>query len=62
MLKPGRLPLPRRRSLARWDPESPPEWYTPAAQRSRVEAMLMKHHNGEVWPGVVLADDVVIGR
>jgi hypothetical protein len=20
--------------------------------------MLMRHHNGEVWPGVVLADDV----
>ena len=49
-------------AFARWDPERPPEWYAPAAQRSRVEAMLMKHHKGEVWPGVVLADDVVIGQ
>ena len=49
-------------AFARWDPERPPEWYTPAAQRRRVEAMLMRHHNGEVWPGVVLADDVVIGQ
>jgi ribosomal-protein-alanine N-acetyltransferase len=24
--------------------------------------MLMQHHNGEVWPGVVLGDDVVIGQ
>ena len=22
----------------------------------------MQHHNGELWPGVVLADDVVIGQ
>ena len=49
-------------AFARWDPERAPEWYTPAEQRSRIEAMLMQHHNGEVWPGVVLADDVVIGQ
>jgi ribosomal-protein-alanine N-acetyltransferase len=49
-------------AFARWDPERAPEWYSPAAQRNRIEAMLMKHHDGEVWPGVVLADDVVIGQ
>jgi ribosomal-protein-alanine N-acetyltransferase len=49
-------------AFARWDPERPPEFYTPAEQRSRIEGMLMRHHNGEVWPGVVLADDVVIGQ
>jgi [ribosomal protein S5]-alanine N-acetyltransferase len=49
-------------AFARWDPERPPEWYTPAEQRSRIEAMLIRHHNGEVWPGVILADDVVIGQ
>ena len=49
-------------AFARWDPERLPEWYTPAGQRNRIEAMLMRHHNGEVWPGVVLADDVVIGQ
>jgi hypothetical protein len=49
-------------AFARWDPERAPEWYTPAEQRSRIEGMLTQHHNGEVWPGVVLADDVVIGQ
>lgn len=46
----------------RWDPERPAEFYTPAGQRGRIEATLMRHRDGEVWPGVVLADDVVIGR
>jgi [ribosomal protein S5]-alanine N-acetyltransferase len=49
-------------AFSRWDPDRPPEFYTPAGQRTRIEAMLMKHHSGEVWPGVVLADDVVIGQ
>jgi [ribosomal protein S5]-alanine N-acetyltransferase len=49
-------------AFARWDPERPPEFYTHGVQRSRIEGMLMRHDNGEVWPGVVLADDVVIGQ
>jgi [ribosomal protein S5]-alanine N-acetyltransferase len=49
-------------ALSRWDPERPPEFYTTAGQRARIESSLMKHANSEVWPGVVLADDVVIGR
>lgn len=49
-------------AFARWDPERPPEFYTPAGQRSRIEGMLMRHGNGEVWPGAVLAGDVVIGQ
>ena len=49
-------------AFARWDPERPPEFYTPAGQSKGIEAVLIKHHEGEVWPGVVLADDVVIGR
>jgi len=49
-------------AFARWDPERAPECYTPAEQRSSIEGMLMQHHNGELWPGVVLADDVVIGQ
>jgi [ribosomal protein S5]-alanine N-acetyltransferase len=50
------------KAFARWDPERPPEYYTPAGQRSRIEAMLARQANDEVWPGVVLADDVVIGQ
>jgi [ribosomal protein S5]-alanine N-acetyltransferase len=49
-------------AFARWDPERSPAWYTPAAQRGRIEDMLMRHHDDAVWPGVVLAGDVVIGQ
>jgi [ribosomal protein S5]-alanine N-acetyltransferase len=49
-------------ALARWDPERPPEYYTTAGQRSRIERILTRHADGEVWPGVVLADGVVIGQ
>jgi len=49
-------------AFARWDPERPPEFYTAAGQCGRIEGMLVGHGNGQVWPGVVLADDVVIGQ
>ena len=49
-------------AFARWDPERAPDFYIPAEQRILIEAALISHHKGEVWPGVVLADDVVIGR
>jgi ribosomal-protein-alanine N-acetyltransferase len=49
-------------ALARWDPERPPEYYTTAGQCSRIERVLTRHADGEVWPGVVLADGVVIGQ
>ena len=49
-------------AFARWDPERPPEFYSPAGQHSRIEVMLTRHQNDELWPGVVLADDVVIGQ
>jgi ribosomal-protein-alanine N-acetyltransferase len=50
-------------AFARWDPEWPPEFYTAAGQRARIEGMLKRHDSGETWPGVVLADDdVVIGQ
>ena len=49
-------------AFARWDPERPPEFYSSAGQHSRIEVMLTRHQNDEVWPGVVLADDVVIGQ
>jgi RimJ/RimL family protein N-acetyltransferase len=49
-------------AFARWDPEWPPEFYTAAGQRARIEGTLNKHGSGERWPGVVLAGDVVIGQ
>jgi ribosomal-protein-alanine N-acetyltransferase len=49
-------------AFARWDPEREPEFYTAVGQRRRIEGILRKLDNGEAWPGVILADDEVIGR
>jgi ribosomal-protein-alanine N-acetyltransferase len=49
-------------AFARWDPERTPDFYTPAEQRSRIETALIRHHKGEVWPSVILADNEVIGQ
>ena len=49
-------------AFARWDPEHPLDYYTAAGQRSRIAAVRARHAHGEVWPAVVLAGDVVIGR
>jgi ribosomal-protein-alanine N-acetyltransferase len=49
-------------AFARWDPEHPLDYYTAAGQRSRIAAVRARHAHGEVWPAVVLAGNVVIGR
>ena len=49
-------------AFARWDPEHPLDYYTTDGQRSRIAAVRARHAHGEVWPAVVLAGDVVIGR
>lgn len=49
-------------AFARWDPERQPDFYTSSGQLTRIQAALLRHDHGDVWPGVVLADDVVIGR
>jgi ribosomal-protein-alanine N-acetyltransferase len=49
-------------AFARWDPEHPPDYYTVTGQRSRIAGVRARHAHGEVWPAVVLAGDVVIGR
>jgi ribosomal-protein-alanine N-acetyltransferase len=49
-------------AFARWDPGHSPDYCTAAGQRSRIAAVRARHAHGEVWPAVVLAFDVVIGR
>ena len=49
-------------AFARWDPPHPAEFYTTAGQRHRIERLLSRHDNGELWPGVVVAGDVVVGQ
>lgn len=50
------------KAFERWEPEQPGEFYTAEGQLRRIERMLEKHNNGERWPGVILADGVVIGQ
>lgn len=49
-------------AFARWDPEWPPDYYTEAGQRARIERTLTQHSKGGNWPAAILADGVVIGR
>jgi ribosomal-protein-alanine N-acetyltransferase len=50
------------KELARWDPARAAEYYTTAGQARRIERLLARCANGELWPGVILAHDVVIGQ
>jgi ribosomal-protein-alanine N-acetyltransferase len=49
-------------AFARWDPDHPADYYTADGQRSRIVGLRARHAHGEVWPAVVLASGVVIGR
>jgi ribosomal-protein-alanine N-acetyltransferase len=49
-------------AFARWEPEHPADYYTVAGQRRRIAGARSGHTHGEVWPAVVLAGNVVIGR
>ena len=45
-----------------WEPAQPPDFFTPQGQAERIDRLLSGHRSGAVWPGVVLADDQVIGQ
>jgi ribosomal-protein-alanine N-acetyltransferase len=45
-----------------WEPTQPAEFFTPEGQAERIDKLLAGHRAGTVWPGVVLADDQVIGQ
>ncbi|MFE7751122.1 GNAT family N-acetyltransferase [Streptomyces sp. NPDC057428] len=45
-----------------WEPVQPPEFFTPEGQAERIDSLLASYRAGTVWPGVVLADDQVIGQ
>jgi [ribosomal protein S5]-alanine N-acetyltransferase len=49
-------------AFAQWQPAHPEEYYTVAGQRRRIERLLVRHENGDSWPGVVLAGEFVIGQ
>jgi ribosomal-protein-alanine N-acetyltransferase len=48
--------------LARWEPARAPDFYTTAGQVRRIETLLDTHSKGGGWPGVIVADDAVIGQ
>lgn len=45
-----------------WEPAQPASFYTTEGQIERIEQLLEGYRNGTTWPGVVLADDVVVGQ
>ncbi|WP_042377169.1 GNAT family N-acetyltransferase [Streptacidiphilus melanogenes] len=49
-------------ALARWQPARPQGFYTGPAQTERIDRALDDHRAGRTWPGVILADGVVIGQ
>ena len=51
-----------RLAFARWQPVNPAGYYTPEGQFNRIKRLLEGHLSGQLWPGVVLADDLVIGQ
>ncbi|WP_285601801.1 GNAT family protein [Kineosporia sp. NBRC 101731] len=51
-----------RAAFARWEPAQPDGYYTAVGQSARIGRLLDQHREGLTWPGVVLADGVVIGQ
>lgn len=45
-----------------WEPAQPAGYFTPEGQAERIDKLLAGNRAGTVWPGVVLADDHVIGQ
>ncbi|MFC9281694.1 GNAT family N-acetyltransferase [Streptomyces collinus] len=45
-----------------WEPAQPADFFTPRGQEKRIDRLLAGYRAGTVWPGVVLADDQVIGQ
>jgi ribosomal-protein-alanine N-acetyltransferase len=49
-------------AFAPWEPAQPARFYTTEGQVERIEQLLAGLGKGTTWPGVVLADDDVIGQ
>jgi ribosomal-protein-alanine N-acetyltransferase len=51
-----------QKELARWEPARPEGFSTTPHQVGRIETLLDTHTKGGGWPGVIVADEVVIGQ
>jgi ribosomal-protein-alanine N-acetyltransferase len=49
-------------AFARWEPARSEDFYTAGGQQRRIERLLSAHHDGAIWPGVVLVDGRVAGQ
>ncbi|MDP5316087.1 hypothetical protein P8A19_02745 [Streptomyces poriferorum] len=45
-----------------WEPAQPADFFTPEGQAERIDSLLAGYRTGTVRPGVVLADNQVIGQ
>ncbi|WP_327292995.1 GNAT family N-acetyltransferase [Streptomyces sp. NBC_01198] len=49
-------------ALRPWEPDRPAAYFTPEGQAERIDKLLAGYQAGSAWPGVVLAEDQVIGQ
>jgi len=49
-------------AFERWEPFRPAEFFTVAGQERRIGRLLAQHHEGDIWPAVILAGHDVIGQ
>ncbi|MFD6169882.1 GNAT family N-acetyltransferase [Streptomyces coeruleorubidus] len=49
-------------AFRQWEPAQPAELLTPEGQAMRIDNLLAAHRAGTMWPGVVLADNQLIGQ
>jgi ribosomal-protein-alanine N-acetyltransferase len=49
-------------ALRLWEPDRPAGFFTPQGQAERIDTLLAGYRAGSAWPGVVLAEDQVIGQ
>jgi ribosomal-protein-alanine N-acetyltransferase len=49
-------------AFERWEPFRPAEFFTVPGQHRRITRLLAQHHQGEIWPAVILSGDDVIGQ
>ena len=49
-------------AFERWEPFRPAGFFTPEGQHRRIERLLARHAQGDIWPGVILAGQEPIGQ
>jgi ribosomal-protein-alanine N-acetyltransferase len=49
-------------AFERWEPFRPAEFFTVPGQQRRIGRLLARHHQGDIWPAVILSGQDAIGQ